>query len=138
MENELTTHLMSDVAAFHEQVLEDFAEQSPSLISAEYCEERTAFLLEEVQEFMTSSRSGNLVGVADALADIIYVALGTAYKMGLPFDKIWGAVQAANMRKVKGPTKRGNKVDAMKPAGWVGPESEIARAIGRSLDHDAP
>jgi len=75
------------------------------------------------------------VGVADALADVIYVALGTAYRMGLPFDEIWGAVQAANMRKVRGLTKRGNKVDAMKPAGWVGPEAEIARAIGSALDH---
>jgi len=74
-------------------------------------------------------------GVADALADLVYVALGTAYKMGLPFDSIWQAVQAANMRKVAGPTKRGNKVDACKPEGWVGPETAIARAIQRKVDH---
>ena len=126
---------MSDVATFHEQVLEDFAEQSPSLVSAEYCQERFEFMIEELSEFHSSYQSNDMVGVADALADVIYVALGTAYRMGLPFDEIWGAVQAANMRKVRGPTKRGNKVDAMKPAGWVGPEAEIARAIGSALDH---
>lgn len=56
--------------------------------------------------------------------------------MGLPFAQIWEAVQAANMRKVAGPTKRGNKIDAMKPEGWVGPEAAIARAIQRKADHD--
>ena len=124
-----------DVAQFHEDILNDPAEQSPSLISQQYCEERATFMLEEIDEFMQATRSGNIVGVADALADVVYVAIGTAYKMGLPWSAIWEAVHSANMRKVSGQTKRGNAVDAMKPVGWVGPESEIARAIGRALDH---
>ena len=125
----MSNKLFKDVATFHEMILQDFAASSPGLISEQYCEERVSFLLEEVEEFMTATRLGDIVKVADALADIVYVALGTAYKMGLPFDEIWNAVQAANMRKVRGMTARGNAVDAMKPAGWVGPEAEIARAI---------
>lgn len=96
--------------------------------------ERARFLNEELTEFCEAYSSGDLVGVSDALADLVYVALGTAYRMGLPFDQIWCAVQEANMRKVSGPTKRGNKVDACKPAGWVGPEAAIARAIQRKLE----
>jgi predicted HAD superfamily Cof-like phosphohydrolase len=123
--------MLRDVADFHELILNDYAEVAPSLISLEYCVERSRFLHEELDEFCVASGEGNIVGVADALADIIYVALGTAYKMGLPFEEIWRAVQDANMRKVPGQTKRGNKVDAMKPEGWVGPEAAIARAIQR-------
>ena len=129
----MSNKLFKDVATFHEDILKDFASPVPSLISADYCEERVAFLLEETEEFMVATRLGDIVKVADALADIVYVALGTAYRMGLPFDEIWNAVQAANMRKVRGLTARGNAVDAMKPAGWVGPETEIARAIEARL-----
>lgn len=129
-----STHdMFKDVADFHELILKDFAETTPSLVSQEYCMERARFLHEELVEFCTASESGDIVGTADALADLVYVALGTAYRMGLPFDQIWGAVQEANMRKVSGQTKRGNKVDAMKPEGWVGPEATIARAIQRKL-----
>lgn len=127
--------MLNDVADFHELILNDPACKTPQLISLDYCVERTSFMHEELTEFIDAAEEGNIVGVADAIADIIYVALGTAYKMGLPFDEIWASVQAANMRKVAGPTKRGNKVDAMKPAGWVGPETEIARAISRSIEH---
>lgn len=132
----LTPDMLRDVAEFHELILGDYAEVAPSLISLEYCVERSRFLHEELDEFCVASGAGNIVGVADALADIVYVALGTAYKMGLPFAQIWEAVQAANMRKVAGPTKRGNKIDAMKPEGWAGPEAAIARAIQRKADHD--
>jgi len=128
-------HSMSrDVAAFHALVLNTYAEATPSLISMEYCMERARFLHEELTEFTDSAATGDIVGVSDALADIVYVALGTAYKMGLPFDKIWDAVQEANMRKVPGQTKRGNAVDARKPEGWVGPEAAIARAIQRKSE----
>ena len=127
--------MFDDVANFHELILQTHAEPTPSLISAEYCIERARFLHEELDEFCTASNSGDIVGVADALADLVYVALGTAYKMGLPFGKIWDTVHSANMRKVAGQTKRGNKVDAKKPEGWVGPEAEIARAINTKLEN---
>jgi len=130
-----TPDMLRDVTEFHELILNDYAESTPTLLSLEYCIERAAFLHEELDEFCIAAGEGNITALADALADIIYVALGTAYKMGLPFSSIWQAVHAANMQKVAGPTKRGNAVDAMKPAGWVGPEAAIARAIQRKVDH---
>lgn len=130
-----TLDMLRDVADFHELILNDYAKSVPSLVSAEYCLERVRFIHEELTELAEAANSGDIVGAADALADIVYVALGTAYKMGLPFEEIWAAVQSANMHKVAGPTKRGNKVDAMKPEGWVGPEAAIARAIQRKADY---
>ena len=129
----LPSNMLKDVADFHELILNSHAEVTPSMISLEYCIERAAFLHEELDEFCVASGEGDMVGVADALADIVYVALGTAYKMGLPFDEIWRAVQIANMQKQRGITKRGNAVDAVKPAGWQGPEAAIARAINNKL-----
>jgi predicted HAD superfamily Cof-like phosphohydrolase len=131
------TSMCKDVADFHELILKDHGESYPSLISLDYCVERIRFLKEELDEFATAAGAANIVGISDALADLVYVALGTAYKMGLPFDDIWAAVHEANMRKVSGMTKRGNRVDAMKPTGWVGPEAAIARAIMRKAE-DAP
>lgn len=128
-----TSDMLRDIADFHELILGVNASPQPSLVSQEYCLERMRFMHEELTEFAEASSTGDIVGVADALADIVYVALGTAYKMGLPFDDIWRAVQYANMQKVKGVTKRGNAIDAVKPTGWVGPEAAIARAINNRM-----
>jgi len=133
----LTTPLLSkmvqDVAEFHEKILQQPVSKTPSLVAQEFVIERFRFMQEELDEYLNAAMSGDIVGVSDALADIVYVALGTAHIMNLPFDDIWNAVQNANMRKERGTTKRGNKYDAVKPPGWVGPESEIARAIGRRI-----
>jgi len=128
-----TSNMIHDVADFHDLILQDAPAEAPSLISLEYCVERARFLAEELDEFMVGVGESDMVKIADALADIVYVALGTAHKMGLPFEEIWAAVQIANMQKQRGITKRGNAVDAVKPAGWVGPEAAIARAIARKL-----
>jgi len=121
--------MLDDVADFHLEVLQLTATESPTLLSQEFCMERFRFMSEEIEEFVDAGIKGDMVGVADALADVIYVALGTAYQMGLPFQAIWDHVHRANMRKVRGATKRGNIVDARKPEGWISPEAGIATII---------
>ena len=126
--------MFDDVIKFHEEILKQPPSATPSLISHEFITERWRFMQEELDEFYQASFEGDIVEAADGLADIIYVALGTAYLMGLPMSKIWDAVQSANMRKVSGKTKRGNAFDAAKPSGWVGPSKDIAKAIGDCLE----
>lgn len=87
--------------------------------------QRVAFMMEEITELCEAHAKRDLAGVADALADLVYVAIGTAHMMGIPFDQVFRVVHAANMRKQRGITKRGMVYDAIKPAGWVGPEAEI-------------
>ena len=68
---------------------------------------------------------------ADALVDLVYVALGTGVMMGLPWQQLWDDVHRANMGKVRGVGKRGHAVDLVKPEGWVGPRTaEILEAAG--------
>jgi len=110
----------------------------PSLVSDLFTTEKVRFLSEELEEYATAAYEGDIVKATDGLLDLIYVALGALYSMGVPVNECWNAVQAANMFKVKGETSRGNKIDAAKPPGWVAPDTEIARLIGVQIDasHD--
>ena len=129
--------MLDDVADFHLEVLQLTPPSNPTIISQEFCMERFRFMSEEIEEFIDAGIKGDMVGVADALADVIYVALGTAHQMGLPFQAIWDHVHRANMRKVRGETKRGNSIDARKPEGWVAPEAGIAAIILEAIN-DTP
>lgn len=116
------------VKKFHEDVLGQLP-SGVSLLAPGNMRERVAFMLEEIDEMGEAYADGDIVKVADAIADLVYVALGTAYLMQLPFEEIWAAVQKANMSKQRGMTKRNMAYDAVKPEGWVGPEVEISAAI---------
>jgi predicted HAD superfamily Cof-like phosphohydrolase len=68
--------------------------------------------------------------MGDALIDLVYVALGTADLMGLPWEKMFEEVQRANMAKERAKsadesmakTGRGHVLDVVKPAGWTPPD----------------
>ena len=129
--------LLKDVENFQRDVTGIEPADSPTLVSEEYILARANFMSEEVHEFVDAATTGDMVGVADALADVIYVAVGTALTMGIPLDKVWDVVHHANMHKHRGMTKRGIANDAVKPPGWVGPEAGIAALLARAIDGDA-
>ncbi len=89
---------------------------------------RYQFLQEELQEMLKDHRAGDLAGVADAIADLVYVALGTAHLYGIPLDHVFAEVQRANMSKERSAgssdprSKRGSSLDVVKPAGWTPPD----------------
>lgn len=116
------------VAEFHHQVL-GIESTAPTWHTPNTLTERVMFMEEEIEEFVAATSQQDMVKAADALADLVYVALGTAHQMGLPFDEIWVAVHKANMQKLRGVGKRGMIYDAVKPPEWVGPEAEIEAAI---------
>ena len=61
---------------------------------------RVALLEEEVSEFVAASGNGDLIGIADALADIVYVIYGTAVTYGIDLDSVLREVHRANMSKL--------------------------------------
>ena len=126
--------MYKDVAKFHREVLGVGSLQIPHIGTDEFIHERFKFMLEELEEYHNAAIREDIVGATDGLLDLIYVALGTLYYMDIPVQECWNAVQQANMKKVRGTTKRGNKVDAMKPEGWRGPEGLIAAAIERETN----
>lgn len=114
-----------DVAAFHEKFGLAY-NGGPRLLDFDTLAYRIKFLEEELGEFVESTAEQDLEGMADALIDLVYVAMGTAYMLGLPWQQLWNEVQRANMSKVRAKSadesKRGSSLDVVKPAGWTGPD----------------
>lgn len=83
---------------------------------------RRKLLLEEMDEYMEAEKENDIVEVADALADIIYIACGTAVSYGIPLDKIFEEVHRSNMAKlVDGKVIRREDGKIQKPQGWTPP-----------------
>jgi predicted HAD superfamily Cof-like phosphohydrolase len=75
--------------------------QSPSAdVDKSLAKLRIALLQEEVGEFITASEKGDLVAIADALADIAYVVYGTALTYGIDLDSALREVHRSNMSKL--------------------------------------
>jgi len=61
---------------------------------------RRNILVEEVREYNSASVDRDLVEIADALADIVYVAYGTALTYGIDLDVVLAEVHRSNMSKL--------------------------------------
>ncbi len=85
---------------------------------------RIKFLEEELEEFIDAVRTVDDVKALDALVDIVYVAIGTAYLFDYPFWAAWPEVQKANMKKVRKESSR-SKFDVTKPKGWKEPDMKM-------------
>jgi hypothetical protein len=74
---------------------------------------------EEVEEIFQAK---TLEDKFDGIIDAVYVLLGLAAKMGLPFDEGFNIVHESNMKKIRGVGPRGYANDVIKPDGWVTPD----------------
>lgn len=99
---------------------------TPKLLDPPTMDYRLKFLAEETSEIVKGYYTKDLHEVADGLIDLVYVAMGTAYMMGIPWQELWDEVQRANMSKERAPSasysKRGNSLDVIKPEGWKQPD----------------
>ena len=97
----------------------------PGLSSDDLIELRIKLLTEEVQEYAEAARSGDLVEVLDALADIAYILAGTIINHGMQevYDEAFNEVHRSNMAKlVNGKVIRREDGKVMKPEGWQPPQ----------------
>lgn len=119
-------HLKFDLPVSKEYAIA--SDRLPQLLDDKEMEFRTAFLFEEIRELLMAEGQVDLPKMADAIVDTIYVLLGTAHYMGLPFDQLWKAVHEANMKKR--PWKKGDLIkprntqgfEVTKPLGWEPPD----------------
>ena len=79
---------------------------------------------EELEELKAGVAARDLVEVADALADLVYVVLGMTVTHGIPFDEVFAEVQKTNMAKFPGGkvVRRPSDSKIMKPPGWKPPD----------------
>lgn len=90
------------------------------------------FCAEELSELRDAFEVVDIPQIADAVADLIYGAMGTFKKMGLTRLQvrcIFKAVHMANMTKKRGDKGRGSDEDAVKPEDFVPPEQVIANIM---------
>lgn len=81
---------------------------------------RARLIKEECNELVEAMDEADLPGVADACADLIYVAIGLAISYGIDLRPVWEAVHHSNMAKAGGGTRADGKV--LKPPGWQAPD----------------
>lgn len=138
-------NLFKDIEEFHKKFGLEY-EEKPRVLNSEMHDFRVRFLREELDEYEGSAKiarrlidnphlqgsdqaSGDfamaLEDSLDALVDLVYVALGTAYLHGFDFQEAWDRVHRANMAKVRAQSasesKRGTAYDIVKPEGWQPP-----------------
>ena len=119
--------LIRDIDAFHKKYKFEKNEKVGIPDNNELVNFRTSFLMEELAEYTQAITKKDAAGALDALVDIVYIALGTAWLFNLPFNKAWDAVQKANMSKIRTKSKskkRGTSFDVVKPKGWTAPDIE--------------
>ena len=87
------------VRIFHEVYLRDNRDV-PTLLDDATVEFRSRLLNEEAGEFETAARHRDLVEMADALADMLYVILGTASVFGIDLEPVFREVHRSNMTKL--------------------------------------
>ena len=66
---------------------------------------RISLINEELDELKTAIKDNNILEVADALTDILYVTYGAGHSFGDDLDKCFDEVQKSNMSKLGGDGK---------------------------------
>ncbi len=88
------------MGAFHEAFGLPVRREPTAHIPAEEALLRQALLDEEVDELRVAVGERDVVGIADALADIVYIACGTAHAYGIDLDAVVAEVHRSNMTKL--------------------------------------
>lgn len=94
--------LINDVGEFHDSFGIKNNTEPTTALSKEEIQLRFDLLKEENEEYLEAALKGDLVEVADALGDIMYILFGTILKHGLQ-DKIvevFKEIQSSNLSKL--------------------------------------
>lgn len=128
--HELSSHffnpMMECISEFHEHFGLAYKE-SPRFLDLDMSEFRIKFMQEELDEYKLARSDSDLEKQLDALVDLMYVALGTAYLHGFDIMEAFFRVHRANMTKVRVSREtedlstRKSQYDVVKPEGWVPP-----------------
>ena len=112
----------SDIEAFHKKF--GWRQQKkPAIpqVRTDLISFRIKFIEEELNELKAAIGENKTDDALDALVDLTYVIIGTAWLFNLPFNAAWKEVHKANMKKVRGRSRCSYYYDCIKPKGWQSP-----------------
>ena len=72
----------------------------PELPDKETAKLRIELIVEELNELIDANEDKDLIGIADALTDILYVTYGAGHAFGIDLDSCFREVQRSNMSKL--------------------------------------
>lgn len=124
----------TDVAIFMEACGQEVL-RSPSYLNAnlEQADLYMELIREEFEELKEAHYNSDIVEVADACGDLIWVILGLANSLGIPMRAVWHEVSASNMSKtVEGKVIKRADGKILKPDTYFPPN--INRALGLTTD----
>ena len=93
---------LDSVRRFHE-VFQAYMEHTPTAkVPAEISQGRIQMFLEELEEYRAAVNNHDIVEIADALTDMLYVLLGTFITHGLQdiAEELFAEVHRSNMSKL--------------------------------------
>lgn len=75
---------------------------SPTLVSEEVYKLRYDLIVEETEEYLEACQNKDLIGIADALGDQLYILCGTILKHGLQhvIEDVFTEIHNSNMSKL--------------------------------------
>ena len=93
---------LNKVDHFHETFEIGKAENEPHFIPEKEYDLRFELMLEENYEYLQACRDNNLVEIADALGDQLYILCGTILKHGLQhkIKEVFNVIHESNMSKL--------------------------------------
>lgn len=122
-----------DVIEFHVAANLPLVDQHPPVLNPNVIDLREDLVTEEFYEFKEALDElreiysvENLAKVADAIADSIYVLIGTAIVLGVDLPLVWLLVHSSNMAKFGPGSWKRDDGKQMKPPGWEPPDIEGA------------
>jgi predicted HAD superfamily Cof-like phosphohydrolase len=123
------------VKEFHKRFGAPHAE-SPRLLETDRVEKRKRWIAEELDEFR---QARTIEEQADAMIDVIYLALGTLVEMGVRPGALFEIVHEANMSKLwpdGKPRVRETDGKVIKPPEWKDPGPRIRLEIERQMERN--
>ena len=101
-------------------------EEQPTWPDFNTRELRVDLIQEEVDELVEAIANKDMVEIADALADILYVVYGAGHSFGIDLDECFTEVHASNMSKLgdDGTPVKAENGKVMKGPGFFPPDLE--------------
>lgn len=91
--------LPSKMVAEFMQTFKQTTKARPEFPSRRVALLRLRLIVEELFELIAAMWRRDMIGIADALGDLVYVVVGMAHTYGIPFDEVFREIHSSNMSK---------------------------------------
>lgn len=110
--------MQKQVRDFHIE-MDLWYKDSPWMLNVEAKKRRVTLIAEELSELKSALLVNDMIETVDAIADLLYVVIGTAVELGVDIEPFFDAVHRSNMTKSDGHKREDGKLvkpDTYEPA----------------------